>query len=553
MTEQHLYDLIIVGAGPAGLSAGLYAGRATLDTLIIEGDTVGGQVTTTSVVYNYPAVEKVDGTQLMNQMQRQVTDFGVAIKHDQIAKYDLMGEVKTLTGKSGQTYQARSVIIATGANPRKVGFPGEAEFRGRGIAYCSTCDGELFTGLQIFVVGGGYAAAEEADYLSRFGKHVTVLVRGDHFTCPPLTAARALNNPKVSVEYNTEVKRVDGDDYLTSATLVNNKTGEETVYHVDKGDNTFGMFIYIGTQPATKDLEGIVELSKDGYIKTDEKGATNVPGVYAAGDVIVKPLRQIITAAADGATAATTAETYVTAQKQQQGVPIHAAVDKKPAKTVGQTTQLDHQEEVTPHEGNWLTADIDQQLRPIFDRLTKDVTFQVNTNDSELSQQLVSFVTEFADLDDHFTVTTVEGNGNYLPMLKLLDGDGDDTGLHYAGIPTGHELNSLVLGVYNVAGPGQTIAPEMVDRIKKLGPVDIRIGVSLTCHFCPDVVAACQHMAALNPGITATMIDLQHFPALRKEKKIMSVPATMIGDDPVIFGSQSLEELVAAVEKHEQQ
>ena len=312
MSEQHLYDLIIVGAGPAGLSAGLYAGRATLDTLIVEGDTVGGQVTTTSVVYNYPAVEKVDGTQLMNQMQRQVADFGVEIKHDQITKYDVTGEVKTLTGKSGATYQARSVIIATGANPRKVGFPGEDEFRGRGIAYCSTCDGELFTGLQIFVVGGGYAAAEEADYLSRFGKHVTVLVRGDHFTCPPLTAARALNNPKVSVEYNTEVKRVDGDDYLTSATLVNNKTGKETVYHVDAGDNTFGMFIYVGTEPATQHLDGIVDLDKTGYIKTDDNGATNVPGVYAAGDVIVKPLRQIITAAADGATAATAAEAYVT-------------------------------------------------------------------------------------------------------------------------------------------------------------------------------------------------------------------------------------------------
>ena len=553
MSEQHLYDLIIVGAGPAGLSAGLYAGRATLDTLIVEGDTVGGQVTTTSVVYNYPAVEKVDGTQLMNQMQRQVADFGVEIKHDQITKYDLTGEVKTLTGKSGATYQARSVIIATGANPRKVGFPGEDEFRGRGIAYCSTCDGELFTGLQIFVVGGGYAAAEEADYLSRFGKHVTVLVRGDHFTCPPLTAARALNNPKVSVEYNTEVKRVDGDDYLTSATLVNNKTGKETVYHVDAGDNTFGMFIYIGTQPATQHLAGIVDLDQTGYIKTDDNGATNVPGVYAAGDVIVKPLRQIITAAADGATAATAAEAYVTAQKQQQGIPIHAKVAKQPAKTVGQTSQLDKQEEVTPHQGSWLTADIDQQLRPIFDRLTKDVTFQVNTNASDLSQQLVSFVTEFVDLDDHFTLTTVKGDDHYLPMLKLLDSDGNDTGLHYAGIPTGHELNSLVLGVYNVAGPGQTIAPEMADRIKQLGPVDIRIGVSLTCHFCPDVVAACQRMASLNPGITATMIDLQHFPELRKDKKIMSVPATMIGDDPVIFGSQSLDELVTAVEKHEQQ
>lgn len=551
MADEHLYDLIIVGAGPAGLSAGLYAGRATLDTLILEGDTVGGQVTTTSVVYNYPAVEKVDGTQLMNQMQKQVADFGVAIEHDQVEKYQLKDEVKVLVGKSGKEYHARSVIIATGAKPRKVGFPGEDEFRGRGVAYCSTCDGELFTGLQIFVVGGGYAAAEEADYLSRFGKHVTVLVRSDHFKCPPLMAARALNNPKVSVEYNTEVKEVKGDDYVTEATLVNNKTGRETTYHVDEGDNTFGIFIYVGTQPATKNLQGIIDLDDRGYIKANANGETNVAGVYAAGDVIVKNLRQIITAASDGAVAATAAEQYITNQKQKQGIPIHADVAKKAAKTVGQTTNLEDQEKVTPHEGNWLSADIDSQLKPIFDRLTKDVTLEVNTNDSDLSQQLVGFVTEFAGLDDHLTVTTKQGSGDYLPMLKLLDADGNDTGLHYVGIPTGHELNSLVLGVYNVAGPGQTIAPEMVDRIKKLPAANIRIGVSLTCHFCPDVVAACQRMASLNPNITATMIDLQHFPDLRKSKKIMSVPATMIDDSPVIFGSQSLEQLVAAVEEYQ--
>lgn len=551
MADEHLYDLIIVGAGPAGLSAGLYAGRATLDTLVLEGDTVGGQVTTTSVVYNYPAVEKVDGTQLMNQMQKQVADFGVTIEHDQVEKYQLKDEVKVLVGNSGKKYHARSVIIATGAKPRKVGFPGEDEFRGRGVAYCSTCDGELFTGLQIFVVGGGYAAAEEADYLSRFGKHVTVLVRSDHFKCPPLMAARALNNPKVSVEYNTEIKEVKGDDYVTEATLVNNKTGRETTYHVDEGDNTFGIFIYVGTQPATKNLQGIVDLDDRGYIKANANGETNVAGVYAAGDVIVKNLRQIITAASDGAVAATAAEQYITTQKQKQGIPIHADVAKKAAKTVGQTTNLEEQEKVTPHEGNWLSADIDSQLKPIFDRLTKDVTLEVNTNDSDLSQQLVSFATEFAGLNDHFTVTTKKGSGECLPLLKLLDADGNDTGLHYVGIPTGHELNSLVLGVYNVAGPGQTIAPEMVDRIKKLPAANIRIGVSLTCHFCPDVVAACQRMASLNPNITATMIDLQHFPELRKNKKIMSVPATMIDDSPVIFGSQSLEQLVAAVEKYQ--
>ena len=550
MADKHLYDLIIVGAGPAGLSAGLYAGRATLDTLILEGDTVGGQVTTTSVVYNYPAVEKVDGTQLMNQMQKQVTDFGVTIAHDQVEKYQLADEVKLLVGKSGQEYRARSVIIATGAQPRTVGFSGENEFRGRGVAYCSTCDGELFSGLQIFVIGGGYAAAEEADYLSRFGKHVTVLVRGDHFSCPPLMAARALNNPKVSVKYNTEVKQVTGDDYVTAATLVNNKTGKETVYHVDDGDNTFGIFIYVGTKPATEKLQGLVDLNDQGYIKAAADGATNVPGVYAAGDVIVKNLRQIITAASDGAVAATAAEQYVTAQKQRQGVPIHTAPVKTATQPVGQTTDLEHQEKVSPHQGNWLTTEIDSQLKPIFARLTKPVTLEVNTDGSALSQQLLSFTTEFSSLDDHLTVKTKEGQGELLPLLKLLDADGQDTGLHYTGIPTGHELNSLVLGVYNVAGPGQTIDPALADRIKRLPAAKIRIGVSLTCHFCPDVVAAYQRMASLNPGITATMIDLQHFPDLRKSKKIMSVPATMINDAPVIFGSQSLEQLVAAVEKN---
>lgn len=409
MADKHLYDLIIVGAGPAGLSAGLYAGRATLDTLILEGDTVGGQVTTTSVVYNYPAVEKVDGTQLMNQMQKQVTDFGVTIAHDQVEKYQLADEVKLLVGKSGQEYRARSVIIATGAQPRTVGFSGEDEFRGRGVAYCSTCDGELFSGLQIFVIGGGYAAAEEADYLSRFGKHVTVLVRGDHFSCPPLMAARALNNPKVSVKYNTEVKQVTGDDYVTAATLVNNKTGEETVYHVDDGDNTFGIFIYVGTKPATEKLQGLVDLNDQGYIKAAADGATNVPGVYAAGDVIVKNLRQIITAASDGAVAATAAEQYVTAQKQRQGVPIHTAPAKTATQPVGQTTDLEHQEKVSPHQGNWLTAEIDSQLKPIFARLTKPVTLEVNTDGRALSQQLLSFTTEFASLDDHLTVKTKEG------------------------------------------------------------------------------------------------------------------------------------------------
>ena len=534
MDQEHIYDLIIIGAGPAGLSAGIYAGRATLDTLILEADTVGGQVTTTSIVYNYPAAPAIDGTKLANQMQKQAADFGVTIKRDGVQEVQLDGEIKVITTKSGHQYQARSVVVATGAHPRKVGFKGEDEFRGRGVAYCSTCDGELFSGLQVFVVGGGYAAAEEADYLTRYAKHVTVLVRGDHFSCPPLTASRALDNPKVSVEYNTEIKEVSGDTYLTAMTLVNNQTGQEQTYQVEEGDKTFGVFVYVGTEPETDLFKGQLDLDSHGYILVDEQCATNIAGVYAAGDVLAKELRQIITAASDGALAATNAEAYVTAEKKRLGIPVHVT----PAKPAAQ------------HTGDWFTPDLVEQLKAIFGRLTKDVTLQVLGDDSQLSQELTSFVDELAKLDSHLQVATaaVPADLDLAPQLRLLV-DGLDTGLHFAGVPTGHEINSLILGIYNVAGPGQEIAPELVERIKALPATEIEIGVSLTCHFCPDVVAACQRMASLNPHVTATMIDLQHFPQLREERQIMSVPATMIDGGPVIFGSQTLEELVQAAEQ----
>ncbi|MGF0105016.1 FAD-dependent oxidoreductase [Ligilactobacillus ruminis] len=549
MDQEHIYDLIIIGSGPAGLSAGIYAGRATLDTLILEADTVGGQVTTTSIVYNYPAAPAIDGTKLANQMQKQAADFGVTIKRDGVQEVQLDGEIKVITTKSGHHYQARSVVVATGAHPRKVGFKGEDEFRGRGVAYCSTCDGELFSGLQVFVVGGGYAAAEEADYLTRYAKHVTVLVRGDHFSCPPLTASRALDNPKVSVEYNTEIKEVSGDTYLTAMTLVNNQTGQEQTYQVEEGDKTFGVFVYVGTEPETDLFKGKLDLDSHGYILADEQCATNIAGVYAAGDVLAKELRQIITAASDGALAATNAEAYVTAEKKRLGIPVHVTPAKPAAKTVGQTSQVADQP-VPQHTGDWFTSDLVEQLKTIFGRLTKDVILQVLGDDSQLSQELTSFVDELAKLDSHLQVATapVPADLDLAPQIRLLV-DGLDTGLHFAGVPTGHEINSLILGIYNVAGPGQEIAPELVERIKALPATEIEIGVSLTCHFCPDVVAACQRMASLNPQVTATMIDLQHFPQIREERQIMSVPATMIDGGPVIFGSQTLEELVQAAEQ----
>lgn len=547
--DQHIYDLAIVGAGPAGLSAAIYAGRATLDTLVIEADTVGGQVTTTSEVYNYPGAEAIDGTKLMNEMQKQTADFGVQITRDKISQYDFDGDVKTLHG-AHQTYQARAVIIATGAHPRKVGFPGEDQFRGRGVSYCSTCDGELFSGLPVFVIGGGYAAAEEADYLTRYAKHVTVLVRSDHFTCPPLTASRALDNPDISVEYNTEVKAVHGKQLLTGMTLVNNKTGETREYQVPEEDGHFGLFIYVGTEPETAAVKGQIKLDDGGYILTNEERQTNVDGVFAAGDVIAKSLRQIVTAASDGAEAATSAEKYITAQKQRLGIPVHVKKEVKKTQPVGQTSSVADAQPEAKHTGAWFAPEMVQQLQAVFGRLTKNVTIRLQSDGSQEAQEQASFAKELAGLDSHLSFEQVDHDrdSELYPQLQLIDQDGKDTGLHYAGVPTGHEVNSIVLGIYNVAGPGQEIDPDTEERIKKLPKTDIHIGVSLSCHFCPDVVAACQRMASLNPNVSATMIDLAHAPQLRKDKQLMSVPATMINDGDVIFGSQTMDQLLTAAE-----
>lgn len=555
MAEKHIYDTVIIGAGPAGLSAGIYAGRATLDTLIIENDQVGGQVTTTSVVWNYPAVEKIDGTALMNKMQEQAVDFGAEITRDNIEAYDFDGDVKVVHG-SKKDYYCRSVILATGAKPRKLGFQGEDEFKGRGVAYCSTCDGELFSGMQVFVVGGGYAAAEEADYLTRYARHVTVIVREAEFTCAPLTAARALNNPKVDVKFNTELAAVSGDNYLTSAHFIDNKTGKETVYHVPADEQTFGVFIYVGTQPATKGFTEYIDCDEHGYIKVDACQKTSADGVFAAGDVVAKPLRQIVTAAADGASAATAAEHYVTEQKQRLNIPVHPAVDKQkqPKKVLGQATDLDTktEEKSVQHQGEWFNSDLQKQLQSVFSKLKSDVILLHLDDGSSKSQELGGFAKEFAKLDTHINYElkhVAASKGQRLPALSILDAEQNPLGISFSGIPTGHELNSLVLALYNVAGPGQAIDSALEERIKKLPKTKIEIGIALTCHFCPDVVAACQHMAVLNSNVSAEMIDLQMFPELRTEKHIMSVPATIINDGDVIFGSQTLEQLVAACEK----
>lgn len=559
--SQEIYDLIVIGGGSAALSAGIYAGRAMLDTLIIEKDKIGGQVTTTSEIVNYPAIRATTGPELMEDMRLQALDFGVEFTTDEIIDVDLSQTVKTVKSAT-KTYQAYAVIIATGASARKIGFPGEIEFTGRGIAYCSTCDGEFFQGLDIFVLGGGYAAAEEAIYLTRYGKSVTMIIREPDFTCAKLTAESAKQHPDIKIVYNTEVKEITGDDFVRKAVFVNNETGEETTYEAPEG-STFGMFVFAGNKPSTEIFEGKVELDR-GYVPTNENMETNVPGVYAAGDLRIKELRQIVTAVADGAIAATNAQKYITEEKTKAGLPIvNERMEKRLAKQHAENKEAQPKAEKKPAKatsGNntWFPDAMREQLGGIFGKLTKNVTLlQVMDSSEEKSLELNSFLTEFASLSEKILLETVQKGTDVeakygidkLPSLVVLNDQGEYTGIKFSGIPSGHEVNSIVLAVYNVGSAGQPIEEPVVNKIKALPKKKVQIFVSLTCHYCPDVVAACQRIASINHNVEAEMIDIGVFPELKTEKKIMSVPAMIIDDQEIVFGSKNMDEIVEILEK----
>ncbi|MDD3193191.1 MAG: thioredoxin-disulfide reductase [Oscillospiraceae bacterium] len=308
---EQIYDLIVLGAGPAGLAAGLYGARAGLSTLILEKGAPGGQAAQTDRVENYPGamLEDETGDTLTARMLAQAEAFGAQKGTDEIRSLELAGEDKSLTGATG-TYRARTVILATGASPRKLGCPGEETFTGQGLSYCATCDGAFFRGLEVFVVGGGDSAVEEALFLTRFARKVTIIHRRDQLRAVKSLQDKAFANEKMDFIWDSVVESLAGQDVLQTICLRNVKTGELREITADAADGMMGLFVFVGLDPNSGFLEGTLPLEK-GYIKTDENMHTAIPGVFAAGDIRVKNLRQIITAAADGAIAAMEAERYL--------------------------------------------------------------------------------------------------------------------------------------------------------------------------------------------------------------------------------------------------
>lgn len=298
-------DVLIIGAGPSGLTSAIYTSRSRLHTVVIDSNLPGGQVATTFHVANYPGTNGViRGLDLMENMKKQAVDFGAQIDDlQQIIDINLMGEEKFIKTDHND-YYSKSVIIATGAEPRKLPVEGERDFRGRGVHYCATCDGAMYQDADVAVVGGGTSAVEEAVFLSRYAKTVAIINRSDHFKAAKSSVDEALRNPSISVIWNSTIKELKGDNFLQSVVLKDIKTGQQSELKTD------GIFVYIGMQPNSSIFSNQVKLSENGYILTDEKMSTNIPGVFSAGDVREKEIRQISTAVGDGTIAGIMAEKY---------------------------------------------------------------------------------------------------------------------------------------------------------------------------------------------------------------------------------------------------
>ena len=537
---ENLYDVVIVGGGPAGLTAALYLARAKYRVLVLEKEQFGGPIAITHEVVNYHGISKTSGKALTDTIQRQAESFGAEFLLTEASGFELNGDIKTVHTEKGD-FHCFGILLATGAHPRTVGFKGEEAHKGRGVAYCATCDGEFFTGKELFVVGGGYAAAEESVFLTKFAKHVTILVRKDDFSCAASVADQAKNHEKITVLTNTVIEEVSGENGLTYARYKNNATGEVTEY---KNQETFGVFVFAGYAPATEAVKGIVDLNEQGYIITDPSQKTSVEGVYAAGDVCIKPLRQVVTATSDGALAATELEKYVASVHRRTGLRADTPTPKKSGPSIAEETQE------SANSDELFTAEMRQQLDAVFSRMERPLLLKLLLDSRPVSEELEQFITALVTLSDKLTMEVADRQTEeaFAPCVEVCLTDGTPTGLAFHGVPSGHEFTSFVLGLYNAAGPGQALDAAIQKQIAGIKEkTDLKILVTLSCTMCPDLVVAAQRLAAANPNVTAHIYDIRHFENIKNQYNVMSVPCMVINNEKVSFGKKNLSQLIALI------
>lgn len=531
---ENLYDLVIIGAGPAGLTAGIYMARAKYKTLILEKEKIGGQITITEEVVNYPSVFKTSGEELTKQMAKQAEAFGAEIKIDEVIELKLNQDIKEIVTKT-KTYKALTVIVATGANPRKLGFKGEQEYQGRGVAYCATCDGEFFSGKDIFVVGGGFAAAEEAMFLTRFGKSVSMIIREPEMTCATSIIEKVKNHvPKINLHYFTEVKEISGDDFPHHIEFINNQTNETWSY--DNKEDTFGTFVFAGYVPNTILLKDKVELDQFGYIITDENRQTNIPGVFAAGDLCVKNLRQVVTATSDGAIAATSAEKIASELHKKLDIPSLFTFKKQ-----------EEIHDINRQDGQFISNEMLPQLKGLFEQFNDEVTIITHLNNQTLSTELRAFVNELDGISDKLKVQTHKDISDESVPYITFD---KEANYKFYGIPGGHEFTSFVVTMHRLFTNKKAISNESTELLKTITKKTvIDVVVSLSCTKCPNLVIALSEILSHNKNIELNIHDIAYAPQLRDKYKIMSVPCTIIDGTSVVFGQKDTDELVKILVK----
>jgi len=545
---KNLYDVVIIGGGPAGLTAALYLARAKYRVVVVEKENFGGQITITHEVVNYPGVFRTSGSELTETMRRQAEAFGAEFLLAEVEGLDMSGDVKKIRTTRGEL-ESFGVLLATGAHPRMVGFTGEEEFRGRGVAYCATCDGEFFTGKDVFVVGGGFAAAEEAVFLTKYARSVTILIRRDDFSCAKSAADAARAHEKITVLCNTEVVDVSGDTALRKIRYRNKLTGEITEAAAAEGDN-LGVFVFAGYAPATGLVKDLGVLNEEGYVVTDRNMKTAVEGLYAAGDVCVKALRQVVTAVGDGALAATELEKYAAKMQVKTGLKPQLPQEEKPVeKAAAVQASGGAAAPAAAASGSGLFDEaMLAQLNTVFGRMASNLVLKLYLDERPVSAELKGYMEELASLTDRLRVEVeTESSGESAaagvkaPCVRICREDGSWSGLAFHGVPGGHEFTSFVLGLYNAAGPGQALDPAVLEEARSISRnVDIKVLVSLSCTMCPELVTAAQRIAAENEKITAEVFDLNHFPEIRDQYNVMSVPCLVINDgEKISFGKKN--------------
>ena len=533
--------------------------RAKHRTLILEKEKIGGQITLTNEVVNYPGVFKATGEELTKEMAKQAVDFGAEIKMENVISLDLEGDIKKVKTTSAE-YQALSVFIATGAHPRKLNFKGEKEYMGKGIAYCATCDGEFFTGKDIFVIGGGFAAAEEAMFLTRFSENVTMIVREEEMTCAETIIDKVKNHtPKIKIHYNTEIKEITGDNLPKRIEFVNNVTNETWEYKNDK--DIFGIFIFAGYIPNTELLKQSnidITMNNQGYIVVDNNKKTNIPGVYAIGDICEKELRQVVTAVSDGAIASTNAEHYINEIHKKYKIP---SLFKEKENNI-KKEETPKQTNTNVNDGKYITEDMKGQLKNLFDSLTKKVVITGNIYDDNTSKELKTMLLEMDNISKNIEIIIEEKqkqeNGNntcYITLgERLQDGSIKNVGYKFYGIPGGHEFTAFIVTLYKVFGEKVELNDELIFKIINLKErINVDIVISLTCTKCPDLIMefakVLKEATNNNIDIDLNIYDIAFAEEKRKKYSILSVPCIIINDDIVDFGKKDASEIVTLLEK----